>query len=131
MAAVRIKSNVSKQANSLGNMAGNFADDLSGRKLTALARRYEPLFAAATPKVSGKAANSITVEESRTGKNITVKMSWGTDYIDDVNRDEGKNQGFAENQFKSIANRLNTQAKIEIGNAFATAGKKNKLKVKR
>lgn len=112
-------------------MSGPNADILSGKNLTALASRYIPLFAAATPKVSGEAANSIEVNQVQTGKDVKVVMSWDVDYIADVNSGEGENANFADNQFKSIANRLNTQAKFEISRAYAEAGKKNKLKVKR
>jgi len=129
--AVRIKSNVQKQANRLGKMAGVDAENLTGSRLGQLAKRYVPVFAGATPKSSGKAARSIEVVEDTTGDEVVVRMTWGTDYIDEVNRNEGDNQGFAENQFKSIANRLNAQAKQEIGRAFQEAGTKNKLKVKR
>lgn len=129
--AVRIKSNVQKQANRLGRMTGVDAENLTQSRLAQLAKRYVPVFAGATPKKTGKAARSIKVVQDTTGEEVTVRMIWGTDYIDDVNRNEGENQNFAENQFKSIANRVNAQAKQEIGRAFQEAGKKNKLKVKR
>ena len=129
--AVKIKSNVAKQASRLDAMTGPDADILAGMKLTDLAKRYTPLFSSATPKVSGEAAESIEVKLVQTGKDVKVVTSWGVDYIADVNNGDGKNAGFADNQFKSIANRLNAQAKFEIGKAYAEAGKKNKLKVKR
>ena len=129
--AVRIKSNVQKQANRLGRMTGVDAENLTQSRLSQLAKRYVPVFAGATPKSSGDAARSIKVVQDTTGEEVTVRMIWGTDYIDDVNRNEGDNQNFAENQFKSIANRVNAQAKQEIGRAFQEVGKKNKLKVKR
>ncbi len=125
--ALKIKSNVDEQAKRLGKMAGNFAGLLSEKRLTALARRYIPIMADGTPKKTGASAASIEVNETKTGQKVLIRMSWGTDYINKVNQ----RTGFAEGQFKSIKNRLDHQAKFEIGKAFAEAGKKNKLKVKR
>ncbi len=129
--AVKIKSNVQKQANRLGKMSGVDAENLSASRLAQLSKRYVPVFAAATPKKTGAAANSIEVVEDKTGDVVTIRMKWGTDYIAEENSREGDNQDFAENTFKSIANRINAQGKAEIGRAFQEAGKKNKLKVKR
>jgi len=123
----KIKNNVAKQASRLGDMAGSDAGILAGKKLSALARRYIPVFAGVTPQKTGAAAQSIEVNQSKTGKNISVSMSWGVDYISKVN----DRTGFAENQFKSLSNRLNAQGKFEVAKAMAEAAKKNKLKVKR
>jgi hypothetical protein len=125
--ALKIKNNVNEQAKRLGKMAGPDANILSGKRLNSLAKSYIPLFAGATPQKTGAAANSIEVSQTLRGQIVKIIMSWGTDYIGKVNdRTE-----FAGNQFKSISNRLNTQAKFEIARAMAEAGKKNKLKVKR
>ena len=128
--AVKIKSNVKKQADRLGRFGGTDAENLVKSRLGVLAKKYVPVFAEATPKKTGKAAKSIEVKEESRGNEVTVKMQWGTDYIDDVNRNEGKNQGFADKQFKSIKNRLKYEAIQEIGEAYKEDGKKSKLKVK-
>jgi len=128
--SVNIKSNVTKQADRLGKFGGIDAENLTKSRLATLAKKYIPIFADATPKKTGTAAGSIEVKEEIQGNKVTVKMQWGTDYIDDVNRNEGKNQGFADNQFKSIKNRLNYEATQEIGEAYKEDGKKSKLKVK-
>ena len=125
--AVKIKTNVDKQAKRLGKMAGNFAGLLSEKRLAALSRRYIPVFASGTPQKTGASAASIEVNETKTGQKVLIRMSWGTDYINKVNQ----RTGFAAGQFKSIKNRLDHQGKFEIGKAFAEAGKKNNLKVKR
>tara|TARA_R110002020_G_scaffold175493_1_gene367391 strand:+ start:10328 stop:10717 length:390 start_codon:yes stop_codon:yes gene_type:complete len=128
--SVKITSNLTKQANRMLKMTGPDAEMLTGIRLLNLARAYVPIFAASTPKSSGTAAASITVKQERADKDTTIVMQWGTDYIDDVNAGDGENAGFADQQFKSIKNRLNVQAKREIGDSFKIAGKKNKLKVR-
>ena len=127
---VKIKSNFTKQANRLAKMTGPDAKIITEARLLNLARSYIPVFANATPKVTGKAAASIEVISKRDSQDTTVIMQWDNDYIDDVNSGDGKNAGFADKQFNSIANRLNIQAKKEIGDSFKIAGKKNKLDVK-
>lgn len=128
--SVKITSNLTKQANRMLKMTGPDAEIIAGARLLNLIRSYVPIFAASTPKSSGTAAASITVKQKRATQDTTVVMEWGTDYIDDVNSGDGENAGFADQQFKSIKNRLDTQAKKEIGDSFKIAGKKNKLKVK-
>jgi len=128
--SVKIKSNLNKQANRLEKMAGSDAEIITAARLKNLARAYIPVFANATPKVTGEAAASIEVVEDRTGNDVTIIMQWDNEYIDDVNAGDGENAGFANKQFKSIQNRLDIQAKKEIGDSFKIAGKKNKLNVK-
>lgn len=125
--AFKIKTNVDQQAERLGKMSGNFAGLLSEKRLSALAKTFIPIFADGTPKKTGAAAESIEVSDRNVGNRVSIRMTWGVDYIADVN----ERTGFADGQFKSVKNRLDHQAKFEIGAAFAEAGKKNKLKVKR
>ena len=125
--AIKINSNIKKQSKRLGKMrdgdAANYAVDNLKRLMTA----YIPVFAAGTPIKSGKSASSITVEEDGN----TVRMQWNTDYIDDVNNNPGQSEGFANNQFRSVANRMQIQGSNEISTAYFQEGKRNKLKVKK
>lgn len=129
--AVKIKSNVRKEARKLDRMRGPDAEQFTERNLNRLMRGLIPIFALATPKKTGEAARSIDVESDIKENEVDVRMVWDNDYIDDVNRNEGENQGFANNQFKSVANRIEVQAKQEISRAFKAAAEKNKLKVVR
>ena len=108
-------------------MADGDAQDLAINNLERLMNSYSPIFAASTPQKTGRAADSITVEK----RDDSVIMKWGTDYIDDVNRNEGKSQGFANDQFRSVRNRIDIQAKKEIELGYKATAKRNKLKVKK
>lgn len=125
-----VKSNISTQARRLKKMVQPDKEIITAARLKNLAQAYLPIFANATPKVSGEAAASLEVVEKRDAKNTTIRMQWDNDYIDDVNAGDGENAGFADQQFNSVANRIDIQAKKEIADSFKLVGKKNKLPVR-
>tara|TARA_R100000808_G_scaffold6699_2_gene19700 strand:+ start:1590 stop:1973 length:384 start_codon:yes stop_codon:yes gene_type:complete len=125
--AVKVNSNIKKQAKRLGKMSNPETQDAAMNSLKRLMTANIPLFAGATPKKTGRSAASITIESD----DNTLRMQWNTDYIDDVNNNPGKSEGFANNFFKSVANRIQLQGSNEISIAYFQEGKKNKLKVRK